>query len=756
MAFLGSPRGINPLKENEKKYNHISRLGRQAKIKKMNYSIGILKQASYNISMKTHHNISTAFKESLLPTIIKTGIFIILFLPLFVEKHFLFPFVFPKTIAFRILVEILLVCSLYFGLYEKKYQLKFTKTHILIMLFVGIMCLSSILGSNPYRSFWSSIERSEGILTWIHLVLFFFIIAFFFRTKKEWNELLNTALFAGALQSLYALGQYFNASFALKTSGERIGGSIGNPSFLAAYLLFIIFIAAFLYFEKSTRKYKFFYIALIVTDIFLLWQTQTRGAIIGLMAGTLIVLLVYARSSRSKISKIIFIGTICFFIATSIFIFVNKNAQWMKNYSTLNRLASISKSDVSARNRLIVWKVGVNAFFERPMLGWGYENFYIAFNKHFDPSLTEDIGSHPWYDRAHNVVVEILVTIGLFGFIVFMLIFFWMIKIFWQSQKEGIVSQASAGALIAVIVAYGIQNLFVFDTLSSYIMLFVLLGLCAHLEISSTIKKVPILSISLYPTLVALSIPVVAVSLWYFNVRPILKSYYTVMAATKYKTDISKMIESFKQSFAFSPSNDQELRFVLVQYARDQAMLRGITPETAPLITFAIEEMERSIQADRYAAQNYIILSELYLATYTLNPKHINRAQELALLAQKEAPKRYQIFTLLGRIKMSRSQFAEGIYYFNKAIELNDQFAESYWNLAIAYILSGKPAQSEEYLLLANKLGFDIYKKENVQKLISAYEDAGDKKGAIEYLKKISTLFPENIDYKNLLIEFNR
>ncbi len=705
--------------------------------------------------MKTRNTISTDFKGSLLPAIIKTGIFIILFLPLFVEKHFLFPFVFPKTIVFRILVEILLICFLYLALSDKRYQLKLTKTHLLTILFLGIMCLSSILGPNPYRSFWSSIERSEGILTWIHLVLFFWIISFFFRTKKEWHELLHMTLVAGALQSLYALGQYFNLSFALKTTGERIGGSIGNPSFLGAYLLFIIFIAAFLCFEKSSLKNKFFYIALIVTDAFLLWQTQTRGAIVGLMAGTIILLFAYAWSRRDTFSKIIFIATICFFASASAFIFINKDARWMKNYSTLNRLASISKNDVSTHNRLIVWKAGLNAFFERPILGWGYENFYIAFNKHFDPVLAKDIGSHPWYDRAHNVVVEILVTMGFFGFISYALIFFWIIKIFWQSQKEGLISQTSAGALIAGIVAYGIQNFFVFDTLSSYIMLFVLLGLCAHLEMSCKTKKNFFPFIPLYPALVALSIPVVAMSLWYFNVRPVFKNYYTVAAVTKHKTDVAKMLENFKRSFVYSPSNDQELRFILVQHTRDQVMLRGITPETIPLITFAIDEMEKSIHADRYAAQNYLILSELYLATYALYPKHIDRAQELALLASKEAPKRYQIFTLLGRIKMSRSQFDEGINYFKKAIELNDQFAESYWNVAIAYILSGEPAQSEEYLKRANKLGFDIYQKDSVQKLLLAYQDAGDKKGAIQYLKNIFTLFPENIEYKNLLIEFD-
>lgn len=286
-------------------------------------------------------------------------------------------------------------------------------------------------------------------------------------------------------------------------------------------------------------------------------------------------------------------------------------------------------------------------------------------------------------------------------------------------------------------------------------MLFVLLGLCAHLEMSCKTKKnfFPFLP---YPALVALSIPAVAMSLWYFNVRPVFKNYYTVTAVTKHKTDVAKMLQNFKKSFVYSPSNDQELRFILVQHTRDQVMLRGITTETIPLITFAFSEMEKSILTDTYAAQNYLILSELYLATYALNPKHIDRAQELALLASKVAPKRYQIFTLLGRIKMSRSEFDEGINYFKKAIELNDQFAESYWNLAIAYILSGKPAQSEEYLQLANKLGFDIYKKDSVQKLLSAYQDAGDKKGAIQYLKKIYTLFPKNIDYKNLLIELEK
>jgi len=36
---------------------------------------------------------------------------------------------------------------------------------------------------------------------------------------------------------------------------------------------------------------------------------------------------------------------------------------------------------------------------EKPLLGWGQENFNLVFNKYYEPSL---YGQEVWFDRVHN------------------------------------------------------------------------------------------------------------------------------------------------------------------------------------------------------------------------------------------------------------------------------------------------------------------------------------------------------------------
>jgi hypothetical protein len=44
---------------------------------------------------------------------------------------------------------------------------------------------------------------------------------------------------------------------------------------------------------------------------------------------------------------------------------------------------------------------------ERPVLGWGQENFNYVFNKYYNPQM---FGQEEWFDRTHNVVLDWLIA----------------------------------------------------------------------------------------------------------------------------------------------------------------------------------------------------------------------------------------------------------------------------------------------------------------------------------------------------------
>lgn len=684
---------------------------------------------------------------------IKVGFFIILFLPLFVEQRFLFPFVFPKTVVFRIIVEIIFVLYLFLLAFSKEYAFRWTKTHTLLGILVIILGASALFGVNPYHSFWSSVERSEGVLLWIHLFLLFIVLGGIHKTRDDWHGTLRVAMFANALQVVYALSQYFNFSYALKTSGERLGGSIGNPSFLAAYLVLMLVILGYLIFETKSKFQRVLYGVLCVLNIFLIWQTQTRGAVLGLIFGSVIFLTWKWYHSPSRKTKN-FLGTAGALIVLAVsFVMLSKNADWIQRSPTLTRIVSISPKEASTQNRLIVWKVGWQAFLERPLIGWGWENFYAAFNAHVDPRIARDIGSRPWYDRAHNTVVELAVTTGILGIIFYLSIFFRSFWIVVKSVRKKILSQNIGAVLISGLSAYFFQNLFVFDTLSSYTLFFLLLGFINGLEPELAPKKAVTTqksqaNIPLIKFLAGISLPILFVSTYIFNVRPALANYFVVRAVTREKSNVSESIRIFQKAFSFSPPKSQEYRFILVQHARDQASTRGWNPETFALAQYAMVEMEQSIKADPHAAQNYLILAELYFSADVVNTGFREKAEALALDALEKFPRRYQTYSLLGRIKISQGKFGESIRYFEKAVELNEYFVEAQWNLAIAYILKGDIKQALEHIKKSKGSSFDPYLYDNITKIIAAVSDSKNFSGTKNFYSSLLLNTPDTPDYE--------
>ena len=66
-------------------------------------------------------------------------------------------------------------------------------------------------------------------------------------------------------------------------------------------------------------------------------------------------------------------------IISPVILFSNKNSYFVKSNEVLNRVASISVESTTAQTRLITWKSSWQGFLERPMFGWGSENFYQVF-----------------------------------------------------------------------------------------------------------------------------------------------------------------------------------------------------------------------------------------------------------------------------------------------------------------------------------------------------------------------------------------
>ena len=105
---------------------------------------------------------------------------VILIIPLLVIDKFYYPFIFTKALVFRVSVGLLFLVYLLLAVKSKKYRPKLNGLTIIFTLFLLSSFISSVFGINFYRSFWSNMERQEGLFLLLPLSPFFPPITTFF------------------------------------------------------------------------------------------------------------------------------------------------------------------------------------------------------------------------------------------------------------------------------------------------------------------------------------------------------------------------------------------------------------------------------------------------------------------------------------------------------------------------------------------------------------------------------------------------
>ncbi|RLG23353.1 hypothetical protein DRN85_09500 [Methanosarcinales archaeon] len=501
--------------------------------------------------------------EQLYLKVLRYGLFLCAFTPLILYSQFLSIFHFPKVIVFRSIVEIMLIFYVLLIIGNKKYRPDWKNPLLIaVTVFTGLYILTSITGVNPYRSFWGTLERMGGVFTFIHYWVFFVILTSVFNNNandanrnandanrnanyannscaanKNWMKLLKFCVIAGFLSILYAYGQLFDlGEFFVGWQHGRIFGTQGNAALFAGYLIFILFLAAYLLFTEAYREkhrniQKVFYGLVIALGVPALFLTAVRGSILSFI-GALFLLAIFiiffhrdtqtisqhkagdtqehtdnqrksAYSSEARQNprvsaiKIIALALLVLLLTLISVLWLCRNQSWVQENRYLKRITDISLETKTVQTRLATWKSAWQGWQERFWLGWGPENFNVLFAKHFDPMHYEGFGSEVVWDRAHNTFLDIGTTMGIVGLLsylsIFIVLFFYLYKlIFNRSRRTQIATQNNAddstrrrfsyAVLGAMFIAYIGHNISFFDTFNSYLMFFITIGYISFLS----------------------------------------------------------------------------------------------------------------------------------------------------------------------------------------------------------------------------------------------------------------------------------
>ena len=81
----------------------------------------------------------------------------------------------------------------------------------------------------------------------------------------------------------------------------------------------------------------------------------------------------------------------------------------------------------------MIWQMSWEGFKERPIFGWGQENFLYVFAKHYNPKMWNQ---EPWFDRSHDVFFDWLVAGGAVGLLTYLSMFAALIYTLWWKRKH--------------------------------------------------------------------------------------------------------------------------------------------------------------------------------------------------------------------------------------------------------------------------------------------------------------------------------
>lgn len=402
--------------------------------------------------------------------IMKKLIFILILLTVFTPfvlfDKLPFPFITEKTLYFRLLVDMLLIVWAIVTFQNPEYLSRKTPLNIALLILGIVTLLTAVLGHNFQSSFWSGLERMEGFVGLFHALIFLFVLSNSLKKTEQWHVLFLTS--CGVACVVVLMGIFKEVE--LIKGGERLFSSLGNPTYLGLYLILHLFLVGFVLVNTSTktRNLCFLFLLILLVGVIL---TQSRSAFLGLLMGGFVVICftVFSKNIAAKIRW--GFGGLLVVVVLIITILLNtKNTEFVKKSVYLSRAVLVATSKTTGISRLNNWKIAYEGFKEKPVLGWGQENYQYVFAKHFLPEMYNDA---PWYDRSHNFLLDWLVSGGILGLLAFLAPFVIML---WFTVRSNKFSSIKKGLFVGFITAYFTNNFFGFDSLMGTITVFIVLA----------------------------------------------------------------------------------------------------------------------------------------------------------------------------------------------------------------------------------------------------------------------------------------
>jgi O-antigen ligase len=619
-----------------------------------------------------------AATEKIYLAVIRWGIYFLLFVPLIVHNNFFYPFVGPKGLYIMGLIQVIFFVWLFLAIRFPKYRPKKNPLFFALIVFLIILTLATIFGQDPARSFWSKFERTTGLLMWYHLFALFLAVFTAVKQKKDWLKIFAVSVFAACIVCFLFL---MNPEGDGKLGTAKLGSTLGNSSFLATYLLFNLYFAIYLLvsvWKKTLSRLASalwrFALAGVIFSIVLMFLVLYRcggeGAFLSFLGGLGLLFLFWwafqvKKERLRKLGKIALASGFLMFLLAVILLHIPGS------------IIQDKLIEVRSMARPLVWQSAWQGFLERPILGWGPQNFAMPFNKHFDSCFYLPVcGGESRFDQAHNVIFDNLVDGGILGFLGYFSVLGSFLFVLWKAYYKRKLDFWIAAIFSALLIAYFTQNLFVFDMPTSYLMFFLVLGFVASVTAGKENLDNNIISTGAPQGIIAAVLIILFIFTFNnFVLKPRASGSGVIQVLVARDGEAKQ--EAYNKALHSSPMGIYQTRAHLAVDLSSRIQREEVPQWEAELL---LSELKKSVKASPLDYYSYLILGTIYndYGAAFQNTEAVLRSEEILKKAIEIAPRKQAGYWELAKNQAMLNNPEEAIRYAQKAVDLEPRYEYSH------------------------------------------------------------------------------
>ncbi len=320
--------------------------------------------------------------------------------------------------------------------------------------------LTTLTSMTPRISFFGSYTRLQGTATALACVIVFLLIFQRLRTRQQLDRLVLTTILSSLAVALYGWAQRYSLdplSWGGRGAADRVSATMGNPIYMAAYLVMAFFLAAGKVVESLGRMGKdgkgtlanllraSGYACIALVQLGAIVFSGSRGPFLGWLTGLGIFALLLALLARRRDLAFGLIGLgLVALILLALRNTPGSLPTGLREIPYIDRLThlTVNPGD-SAQVRLLIWGGSADLVrphdplqfpdgtpdplnLIRPLVGYGPESMYLVFSQSFPLALASETGyaGDTLVGRSHNETWDSLVTSGLAGLLAYQFFFF--------------------------------------------------------------------------------------------------------------------------------------------------------------------------------------------------------------------------------------------------------------------------------------------------------------------------------------------